>query len=260
MYTMQLLVILTILSATVVCADDSKETIEKENIKPLNASSNVTNNILNKTINTESSVLPSEGGSQIVQVTNSSNSDGLTHAGREHVAPEKVSSSSTEVLDTKIANSSVLQNSSNISTSTTENPLSSNVEQKKNAHSVPRKGVNYTEAVLLNTSSQSIPPVAVFTTTTVKPIVKKPTVTENSDGDFDPSKAKSEAHLEPVTNLLIENKEHNSATYVIPIVGVILSVPLVAIVTSIVYKRGSEWWQHRHYRRMDFLIEGMYNN
>lgn len=257
MYKMQLLVIIfTILGVTVVYTNN-EERIGISDIKTyLNGSSNITNDSLNQSATSQQTVLPSEGGSHIVQPTNSSNE--LSYIGREHVSTESMSSSSTEVVDAKPSNSSILQiNYSNISVSTTENSVSK--EQKKNAHSVPRKGVNYTEAVLLNSSSQ-INISVMFTTTTEKPIVKKPTITENFDGEFEPLKHKSEAQLQPVNNLLVENKEHNSATYVIPIVGVILSVPLVAIVTSIIYKRGSEWWQHRHYRRMDFLIEGMYNN
>ncbi|CAH1159327.1 unnamed protein product [Phaedon cochleariae] len=56
------------------------------------------------------------------------------------------------------------------------------------------------------------------------------------------------------------NKKSKRANYIIPIVAVILSVPLVTIIISVLYKRGKDWWQHRNYRRMDYLIEGMYNS
>lgn len=247
---MQLLVIIFIILDVIVVYADSEARIGKSEIRTY-LNGNTTNNRLNNSTISKQAVLSSEGGNSIVVSVES------THAGREHVATQSMSSSSTEIVDAKVLNTSILQSNSNVNANTTDK--SSNKEEKKNAHSVPRKGVNYTEA-LLNSSSSSSSPLPVLTTTTVKPVVKKPTITENFDGDFEHSEVKSEAHIQPVTSLLIENKEHNSAPYVIPIVGVILSVPLVAIVMSIIYKRGSEWWQHRHYRRMDFLIEGMYNN
>ncbi|KAK9870965.1 hypothetical protein WA026_009927 [Henosepilachna vigintioctopunctata] len=57
-----------------------------------------------------------------------------------------------------------------------------------------------------------------------------------------------------------EIKIGSRSNIVLPVIAVILSVPLVGILIVVFYKRGAEWWQHRHYRRMDFLIDGMYNN
>jgi len=47
--------------------------------------------------------------------------------------------------------------------------------------------------------------------------------------------------------------------YVIPVVLVIMAIPLVIVLALFLYKKGSEFWERRHYRRMDFLIDGMYN-
>lgn len=89
-------------------------------------------------------------------------------------------------------------------------------------------------------------------------VVKKPTITENAEDDYKQPDTKS---IKNNMNVLVpDSKEHKRAAYLIPIIAVIFSVPLVAAIISVLYKRGSEWWQHRHYRRMDFLIEGMYNN
>lgn len=110
----------------------------------------------------------------------------------------------------------------------------------------PRKGVTLPESLK---SPQ---------TGAAAPVVKKPTITENTDDDYKPSDAQS---IKNNINVLVpDSKEHKRAAYLIPIIAVIFSVPLVAAIISVLYKRGSEWWQHRHYRRMDFLIEGMYNN
>lgn len=56
------------------------------------------------------------------------------------------------------------------------------------------------------------------------------------------------------------NKGLNRIDYVIPVVCVILAVPLVILLAVFLYKKGSEFWERRHYRRMDFLIDGMYND
>lgn len=235
---MQLLgIVFTILRLTIVWADT--EPPAKEELK-----SNLNGTTTTTTVNSNETLTSVQTPVKVDGLIKSSNE--LVHLGREHVEVTHV-----EAMD--------IQNVSNvnISVNTAKVQISSNNEQKKNTHSVPRKGVNYTEATLLPNNNQSI--LEVITTTTQKPIVKKPTVTENSDGNFIPS-TDIKTNLQLQSSLLIENKERKSAAYVIPIVGVILSVPLVAIIMSILYKRGSEWWQHRHYRRMDFLIEGMYNN
>ncbi|XP_041973419.1 uncharacterized protein LOC121729095 [Aricia agestis] len=46
---------------------------------------------------------------------------------------------------------------------------------------------------------------------------------------------------------------------VMPIVITILVVPMFAVVGYMALKRGREAWKNRHYKRMDFLLDGMYN-
>ena len=64
-------------------------------------------------------------------------------------------------------------------------------------------------------------------------------------------------------NLSSQSVSHNTdfsrTNYVIPIVLVIMTIPLVIVLALFLYKKGSEFWERRHYRRMDFLIDGMYN-
>ena len=47
--------------------------------------------------------------------------------------------------------------------------------------------------------------------------------------------------------------------YIIPVMITIFALPLLGIGTYILYRRGRDCWDKRHYRRMDFLIDGMYN-
>ena len=58
---------------------------------------------------------------------------------------------------------------------------------------------------------------------------------------------------------LADDSTQSKTDYVVPVVAIILAIPLVIILAIIIYKKGSEFWERRHYRRMDFLIDGMYN-
>ncbi|XP_071452695.1 uncharacterized protein [Hetaerina americana] len=48
--------------------------------------------------------------------------------------------------------------------------------------------------------------------------------------------------------------------YVIAIVCSAFSLPLLIVLAMYLYKKGLDLWERRHYNRMDFLIEGMYND
>lgn len=47
---------------------------------------------------------------------------------------------------------------------------------------------------------------------------------------------------------------------IMPIVITMLFVPVFAVVAYLAVKRGQEAWKNRHYKRMDFLLDGMYND
>ncbi|CAH0717294.1 unnamed protein product, partial [Brenthis ino] len=46
---------------------------------------------------------------------------------------------------------------------------------------------------------------------------------------------------------------------IMPIVITILVVPMFAVIGFMAITRGREAWKNRHYKRMDFLLDGMYN-
>lgn len=48
--------------------------------------------------------------------------------------------------------------------------------------------------------------------------------------------------------------------YIIPIAITVFALPILGVTTFILYNRGKDCWDKRHYRRMDFLIDGMYND
>ncbi|KAK9730636.1 hypothetical protein QE152_g14358 [Popillia japonica] len=135
---------------------------------------------------------------------------------------------------------------------------------------VPKKGVNYTDVtskpvVTSSTIVTAVTSTTVAPKTTVIKKIQKPTVTTGSDDEKDALvKVKSNRNSTPKVPTIeyYQNtkESNNRSTFIIPIIMVILSVPIVAIIINILYKRCKEWWSHRHYRRMDFLIDGMYNN
>ncbi|PNF33677.1 hypothetical protein B7P43_G12329 [Cryptotermes secundus] len=59
---------------------------------------------------------------------------------------------------------------------------------------------------------------------------------------------------------LAHDKELNRTDYVIPVVVVIFTVPLFVVLAVFLYKKSLELWERRHYRQMDFLIDGIYND
>ncbi|XP_044730339.1 uncharacterized protein LOC123293543 [Chrysoperla carnea] len=155
-----------------------------------------------------------------------------------------------------------------------------------------RKGVNATIPTIDKTINQTvktniteiksttvIPSSSTTTTTTEVPkiIPAKPTVTIGADEPYAPShflnkKAQiKESIPSPTTKLndtidkknvekLLSSKVDEGPDYIVPIVITILSVPLFIALMMLAYRHGADWWDRRHYRRMDYLIEGIYNN
>nr|XP_053600301.1 uncharacterized protein LOC128669467 [Plodia interpunctella] len=61
-------------------------------------------------------------------------------------------------------------------------------------------------------------------------------------------------------NFKIKNIEANQPGMIMPVVITILTVPLLVVLGYMALSRGREAWKNRHYKRMDFLLDGMYND
>ncbi|XP_020280971.1 uncharacterized protein LOC109853356 isoform X3 [Pseudomyrmex gracilis] len=48
--------------------------------------------------------------------------------------------------------------------------------------------------------------------------------------------------------------------YIVPVIITMIALPILGAALFILYRRGRDCWDKRHYRRMDFLIDGMYND
>lgn len=47
--------------------------------------------------------------------------------------------------------------------------------------------------------------------------------------------------------------------YIMPLVTLIFAIPMVLALGIMATRRFKAYWSTRHYRRMDFLVDGMYN-
>lgn len=207
-----------------------------------------------------------------------------THLSREHVTDVK-NNATTKVNDTISTkglndNGSVTKTSNktdnNVKDSKETKPvveemdINAGVSENVGKSSVGKKGVSFSDTdsaeYITNQTTSAIKstsaPIVTKPKATTKPppVPKKPLTTQHDEIPNDSQSKKPEPDPKLSNMDAFLEKKSNRANYVIPIVAVILSVPLVAIIISVLYKRGQDWWQHRNYRRMDFLIEGMYNN
>lgn len=74
----------------------------------------------------------------------------------------------------------------------------------------------------------------------------KPLVTSDTDSEQKQQKIPQSSSAE-------------KSDFVIPVVVLILAVPIVIVLAMLFYRKGTEFWERRHYSKMDFLIDGMYN-
>ncbi|XP_066253791.1 uncharacterized protein [Euwallacea similis] len=121
---------------------------------------------------------------------------------------------------------------------------------------VPKKGVSPPPEILPKANSN------INVSSTNKTVHSKPIITE-SDKDYfehNSSKDTNTLTIDQIDPRIIGLKDSTRSRYIIPIVAVIFSVPLVSILFSLLYKQGKDWWQHRKYKKMDFLVDGMYDN
>lgn len=102
-------------------------------------------------------------------------------------------------------------------------------------------------------TSPQVPAIALTTTSTPKR-KNKPDVTYDEN---DLPRDENGTLILPKEGLI---ESGPSFDYIVPIVITMLAVPFLAVAGVFFYKRLCDFWDRRHYRRMDFLIDGMYND
>ncbi|XP_058794565.1 uncharacterized protein LOC131666170 [Phymastichus coffea] len=94
--------------------------------------------------------------------------------------------------------------------------------------------------------------IKINSTTTVRQFNPKPTVTFAEEEGEDESMPQF-----PTSKTLLGMPR--KIDYIVPVIITITALPLLGAAFYVLYKRGRDYWDKRHYRRMDFLIDGMYN-
>lgn len=125
-------------------------------------------------------------------------------------------------------------------------PVENSTERKISA----RKGVVF-EPPSNNTSS----------TTTSSPIIissSAASITESTTRRHKPKFAMIIGDHESKERKSFIESPTTGKDYIFPIVLFIMALPLVFLIIKLIYKRGSEYTERRHYDRM-YLIDGMYN-
>lgn len=140
-----------------------------------------------------------------------------------------------------------------------------------------------TSTTTTTTTTSTTTKATTTTTTTPKPKPKKPLITY-SVADFpeldaevlkdsiNPVNTPSEPPMIPELEALHEaphaqpSQEHDSSPpyrnrdYIVPIVSIMFVAPLCMGIVITAYRRFRDFWSTRHYRRMDFLVDGIYND
>jgi len=71
--------------------------------------------------------------------------------------------------------------------------------------------------------------------------------------------AENPPYLPPFIDSVPDRMQNKGEKYIFPLVVLIFLVPMILGVGIIILRRVRDYWQTRHYRRMDFLVDGMYN-
>ncbi|XP_064536761.1 integumentary mucin C.1 isoform X1 [Drosophila montana] len=156
------------------------------------------------------------------------------------------------------------ENNNSNSSSTITTPAANINSSATNSSS---SSTNVTNASTTTTTTSTTTTTTTTTsTTTMRP--KKPTVTSSMDKQLEGEKLDPAAtgagnvapHVLPVQELSSSLTNRGENEYIVPIVTIMLAVPLAIAVFIIMYRRFRDLWTTRHYRRMDFLVDGMYND
>jgi len=135
-------------------------------------------------------------------------------------------------------------------------------EQTKPSVVKPRKGVG----VIANETSVNSPNIPCSNSSSIEQAENcpPPVVEETKSSSETPSVVSPHPKHHHKPNVTADGPEEPAPVqredYVIPVVGIIFVIPLIGILGALVYKKGVDLWERRHYRPMDFLIDGIYNN
>lgn len=182
-----------------------------------------------------SKIVPRKGATNMLN-------DETENVSTEKVIIDKIKSAFESSTTTVTNNSKHTYNHLNDSKSTTS-------DKKKNI-----SNVTTSSTLQPNTSvslQQDVTSSTTITTTLLREHKAKPTVTIG-----EPNNDKRSF----VSPIRLRSGFPKRIDYVFQVIIALIALPALGAILFIVYKQGKDCWEKRHYRRMDFLIDGMYND
>lgn len=228
---------------------------------------------------TKSNINSSSSNNTSVKGSISSNStEGIKHRGIYPTNNE--SGNGTTTNNDKVSAETAKKNVSQITLKVEQKPTTATTSVVKTVNSTivatttSKKSVSTTASTSTSTSTTTTTTTKPKTTTTTA-IPKKPTVTYSVE-DFPavleavqakkqtlPAQPVKEQPVEPLSLQSSETisypEQKSSHNFVMSIIGMIVAVPFVVLITNCAVRRVRDYWSKRRYRRMDYLIEDMYN-
>ncbi|XP_076664923.1 uncharacterized protein LOC143367185 [Andrena cerasifolii] len=187
-------------------------------------------------INTVSKIVPRKGANQALDVKKESS---------DYVETKSSNDSKSLVKSPVIVNGSH-DDKEHITVDSGNSKLNANDERIKDGVTAVNNSSPH-----LSISRQNVSTSTTVVTSTIKEHKAKPTVTiAGPNSDKRPFISSIRSHLGMPKKI----------DYVLPVIITVTALPVLGAIIFMVYKQGRDCWDKRHYRRMDFLIDGMYND
>jgi len=219
--------------------DDNVKSTDDVHISNDRASTTIlktSENVINATVE-----IPSSVKSKV-----KSDSDRTSSSGSDKYSPHDTKSSKT---DTSSSAYTKENNSTSSNYSKSSNTISASTESISLSKSSSKPSSNKKPLVTYSVEDE--------------PMLLKIPITRQIISPLTPTDEKLEAdnpaYLPPSSDFVLDRMQSKREMYIFPLVVLIFLVPMLLGVGIIILRRVRDYWSTRHYRRMDFLVDGMYN-
>lgn len=173
---------------------------------------------------------------------NATTSDKTLSSASDRSSPYESKSGTKTDTSSSIESSSKQENTSSSSiTSNSKSSASTESTSSKSSNSMNKKP-------LITYSIEDDP--TLLNVPRVRQLITPLTPLAESDGSV---------YLPSSDDFIPDRMQSKRELYIFPLVVLIFLVPMVLGVGVIILRRVRDYWSTRHYRRMDFLVDGMYN-
>lgn len=213
------------------------------------------------------------------RVTNTSNSVAPSVSEQSHQNKSNVTevNATSTIVDSKqiVTKPEIHLKSNNLTSNETakvqpSKPIVSVLNSTASNQTNVNNATQSTKQPTISTTKSTTTSTTTTTTTTTTPIPKKPTITYSVEDDLglldEVRKELSVPQLKTDDNepRLLQSSETitdrgSGHDFLVPIIGMIFIIPLLIIFANCTVRRARDYWSKRKYRRMDYLIEDMYN-